>query len=314
MNEYCLAGIPFFFFISYDKSYGIVQPISELDPQLFFSIKGKEFGAKRHCNKVKNIKLHQVPITFLQYQKAFLNAMQHIKNGDTYLVNLTFPTKIELDHSLYDIYQNAVAKYKFYWEERFVIYSPESFIQIEHNIISSHPMKGTIDKTIPNAISILLNDEKELAEHYTIVDLIRNDLSKVAKEVEVANFRYIDEIITEDKTLLQTSTQISGKIRSQYIKRYGDLLDAILPAGSITGAPKNKTIQIIKECEIDDRGLYTGVFGMSDGTYLDCGVAIRFIEKIGSDFKYRSGGGITSMSNEQVEYQELKDKIYVPLG
>jgi len=88
----------------------------------------------------------------------------------------------------------------------------------------------------------------------------------------------------------------------------------LLPAGSVTGAPKAKTVQIIREAEEEQRGYYSGVFGYFDGDQLDSAVMIRFIEKTGNKFFYRSGGGITTQSKAEIEYQEAIDKIYVPVN
>ena len=175
-------------------------------------------------------------------------------------------------------------------------------------------MKGTIDASIADAENIIINDEKELAEHYTIVDLIRNDLSIISKNVKVDKFRYIDKLNTCDKQLLQVSSQISGELYDDYNSALGDIITSMLPAGSITGAPKKKTVDIIKDAENYDRGFYTGIFGIFDGINLDSCVMIRFIEKTDKGFIYKSGGGITVNSNLNSEYNELIDKVYVPLN
>ncbi len=88
----------------------------------------------------------------------------------------------------------------------------------------------------------------------------------------------------------------------------------MLPAGSISGAPKKKTLEVIAEAEQYTRGYYTGVFGIFDGENIDSGVMIRFLEQGPDGLIYKSGGGITAMSNIHEEYQELTDKIYVPLA
>ena len=88
----------------------------------------------------------------------------------------------------------------------------------------------------------------------------------------------------------------------------------MLPAGSVTGAPKVKTLDIIKNAENYDRGFYTGVAGFFDGKELDSCVLIRYVEKNNGDLIYKSGGGITSQSILEEEYQELIDKIYVPVS
>jgi len=94
----------------------------------------------------------------------------------------------------------------------------------------------------------------------------------------------------------------------------GNILARLLPAGSVSGAPKSRTLEIIRQTEGDKRGYYTGVFGIFDGESLDSGVMIRFIEKQGSKYFYRSGGGITTQSSSESEYQEAIDKVYVPIN
>jgi para-aminobenzoate synthetase component 1 len=175
-------------------------------------------------------------------------------------------------------------------------------------------MKGTIDAALPQAEKCILSDEKEKAEHATIVDLIRNDLSMVAAKVTVEKYRYIDRIRTNDKELLQVSSKITGYLEENYRERIGNIIFQLLPAGSVSGAPKKKTIEIIKEAEQYDRGYYTGVFGYFDGSRLESGVMIRFIENINGKYFYKSGGGITAYSNVESEYQEMVDKVYVPLS
>ena len=174
-------------------------------------------------------------------------------------------------------------------------------------------MKGTIDATLPYAQATLLNNQKEQREHYTIVDLMRNDLATVAKNIHVTRFRYVEEIQTERGAILQTSSEIRGELAENWQKEIGSLLAKLLPAGSISGAPKEKTVQIIQQAEQQPRGYYTGIFGIFDGEKLQSAVAIRFIEDTENGFVFHSGGGITIQSDAQEEYQELIQKVYVPL-
>jgi para-aminobenzoate synthetase component 1 len=174
-------------------------------------------------------------------------------------------------------------------------------------------MKGTIDASISNAEEIILNDPKELAEHVTIVDLIRNDLSRISDAVKVNRFRYIDRITTSQKDLLQVSSEIEGELPSNFREKLGEMIATLLPAGSVSGAPKTKTVQIIGNAEQEDRGYYTGIFGYFDGINVDSAVIIRYIEKCNGKYFYRSGGGITAQSQARQEYQEALDKIYLPL-
>ena len=112
------------------------------------------------------------------------------------MVNLTFPTEIKLKNSLEDIFYGVNAPYKLYLKNQFVLFSPECFIKIEGDEIAAFPMKGTIDASIPNASERLRENQKEQLEHNTIVDLIRNDLSQIAKNVQVKQFRYVETIST----------------------------------------------------------------------------------------------------------------------
>ncbi|HCW06234.1 MAG TPA: aminodeoxychorismate synthase component I, partial [Cytophagales bacterium] len=191
--------------------------------------------------------------------------------------------------------------------------SPETFIKIQAGQIFSFPMKGTIDASLPNAEQVILNDAKELSEHVTIVDLIRNDLSRVSTQVNVKRFRYIEKIKTNQKDLLQVSSEIVGTLSDNFYSNLGSIVVELLPAGSICGAPKKRTVEIIHEAERENRGYYTGIVGYFDGQNLDSGVMIRFIEQDQNHFYFRSGGGITSQSKLESEYQEVIDKIYVPL-
>jgi para-aminobenzoate synthetase component 1 len=223
---------------------------------------------------------------------------------------------IDTNLSLKTIFQYSRAKYKLLFKNDFTVFSPESFVQIEETgKISSFPMKGTIDAAIPNAKHLILNDEKEKAEHFTIIDLIRNDLNQVAKGIKVERFRYIDSIKTQFGTeLLQVSSKISGFLPSDWKQQLGDIFLTLLPAGSITGAPKAKTVEIIRSTEDYERGFYTGVMGVFDGSQVDSGVMIRFIEQNKKQKVFKSGGGITVFSHAAAEYQELIDKIYVPIA
>ena len=209
----------------------------------------------------------------------------------------------------------------------FVCFSPETFVRIKGGRIYSYPMKGTLDASLPNAEKQLMEDQKEAAEHATIVDLIRNDLSRVAEDVRVDKYRYIDVLHTNKGNILQTSSEISGRLPEDYPHHLGEILDPQLPAGSITGAPKDKTMQIIQEAEGYDRGFYTGIMGIYDQGELNSAVMIRFIEEEVFPSKtenrmnyeairklyFKAGGGITSKSDCRKEYEEVIQKIYLPI-
>jgi len=249
---------------------------------------------------------------FWAYKEKFDKVIEHIKSGDTYLLNLTAPTKISSKLTLDEIYKIANAKYKLRYKDEFVCFSPEKFVGIKKSRIHTYPMKGTIDASIVDAKEKILSDKKELAEHTMIVDLLRNDLSMVAQDIKVKKFRFVQRVDAGTKELLQVSSHISGFVGDDWHERVGDILQKLLPAGSISGAPKRKTLEIIEEVESYERGFYSGVFGIYDGESFDSAVMIRFVEKSKEGYIYKSGGGITLDSEANKEYDELRDKVYVP--
>ena len=130
--------------------------------------------------------------------------------------------------------------------------------------------------------------------------------------VSVDKYRYIDVLHTNKGDILQTSSEISGKLPTGYQKHIGNILDAMLPAGSITGAPKDKTMEIIHEAEGYDRGFHTGVMGIYNNGELNSAVMIRFLENDGIGTYFKAGGGITSKSDCRKEYEEVLQKVYLP--
>ena len=181
-------------------------------------------------------------------------------------------------------------------------------------MISSYPMKGTIDASVPDAERVILEDYKERSEHNTIVDLIRNDLNRVAERVDVKRFRYIDRLRVSRGEILQVSSEVTGRLTGDYYSRLGEIVFGMLPAGSISGAPKPSTLRIITQAERERRGFYTGVFGYFDGKKLDSAVMIRYIEVRDGRYYFRSGGGITINSDCRAEYEEVLAKVYLPFG
>lgn len=254
------------------------------------------------------------PISLDEYRPRFEHVVKNIRRGNSFLVNLSAPTPITTSLSLPTIYWYSKAPYRFWLKDKFVCFSPEIFVRIHGNRIASFPMKGTISADIPDAERIILSDTKEAAEHATIVDLIRNDLSMVADKVWVERYRYLDVIQTHQSTLLQVSSEIAGVLPDDFAGAYGDLLVKLLPAGSISGAPKPATLKIIREAEGYERGYYTGIMGSFDGENFESAVMIRYIEQQEETLLFKSGGGITARSRIESEYQEMIDKVYLPFA
>lgn len=307
LNKYGSLKEPFFFLISYDATKSYACKLKDLPSDIKYCINKSASLKTKYKSEIK-----KYPLSFGEYEKKFNKVFENIQAGNSYLLNLTCKTKIESSYTLDEIYEKANARFKLKYKEEFVSFSPERFIEIKKNKIYTYPMKGTIDASIPNAQAKILGDAKEMAEHTMVVDLLRNDLSIVSKDIEVDKFRYLDKINAGDKKLLQVSSKISGTLEENWHENIGTILSKLLPAGSITGCPKKKTVEILEDVEQYERDFYTGVFGVFDGECLDSSVLIRFIQKENNELFYKSGGGITSDSNAKLEYQELLDKIYLP--
>ena len=362
INRLASQDEPFLFVINYQGDKAFIRLLSDINPEeCLFDFEGrgnlshawketlkeeilkKETWKKETSEEEISETTWQIePPLYEDYERSFNIVKSNIMAGNSYLTNLTCRVPVSCNLSLEDIFHRAKGKYKLLLRRKrnltpFVCFSPETFVRIKGGRIYSYPMKGTLDASLPNAEKQLMEDQKEAAEHATIVDLIRNDLSRVAEDVRVDKYRYIDVLHTNKGNILQTSSEISGRLPEDYPHHLGEILDAQLPAGSITGAPKDKTMQIIQEAEGYDRGFYTGIMGIYDQGELNSAVMIRFIEEETSpvDFEtdgeknfkasegkrdeasrklyFKAGGGITSKSNCRKEYEEVIQKIYLPI-
>lgn len=319
ISEYISNQEKFLLIIDFDRdNIHIYSPEEAFEKRIYFDFSGatncgnlkESFVASKNAPK----KLLVKQISYNDYLKSFNRIQYHLKRGDSYLINLTFKTEIETDYSLDEIFFLSQAKYKLLFKDYFVVFSPETFVRIYNGKISSYPMKGTINAQTSNAEEELLSNEKELNEHNTIVDLIRNDLNIISNNVRVTRFRYLDRLKTNKGEIIQASSEIVGDLPDDYKEKFPDIILKLLPAGSISGAPKKKTIEIINNVESYKRGYYTGICGFFDGKKFDSAVMIRFIEKdVSGKMFFKSGGGITHQSCSKSEYNELLDKIYVPI-
>ena len=366
INQLASQDEPFLFVINYQGDKAFIRLLSDINPEeCLFDFEGRgnlshvwketlkeEISEKETWKKetwkeeISETTWQIEPPLYEDYERSFNIVKSNIMAGNSYLTNLTCRVPVSCNLSLEDIFHRAKGKYKLLLRRKrnltpFVCFSPETFVRIKGGRIYSYPMKGTLDASLPNAEKQLMEDRKEAAEHATIVDLIRNDLSRVAEDVRVDKYRYIDVLHTNKGNILQTSSEISGRLPEDYPHHLGEILDAQLPAGSITGAPKDKTMQIIQEAEGYDRGFYTGIMGIYDQGELNSAVMIRFIEEETSpvDFEadgeknfkakegkasegkepkasrklyFKAGGGITSKSDCRKEYEEVIQKIYLP--
>ncbi len=318
MNRLGSKRIPFLFIIDFDMRRPVILPLAEVDPaEIRYDFNGRTndtapaFAAGSGA-PMPALSIVPHPVSFDAYREKFDAVQRHLKDGESYLVNLTQPTPIEMNRTLSGAYDLGNAKYKLLFRDTFVFFSPEIFVQIADGRITTNPMKGTITADHPNAEEELLSDDKESAEHLTVVDLLRNDLGIVARHITVEKYRYIDRITTHRHELLQMSSKIAGEVGSDWNETLGDIICSMLPAGSVTGAPKRKTVEIIRGVEGYERGYYTGVCGIFTGTTLDSCVMIRFIERTPAGLVFKSGGGVTVYSSARSEYNEMLEKVYVP--
>lgn len=310
MNRAGACNTPFLFGVNFELTEGFFYEHPLQQQEVKWSIHNKS-------NTIDNSKktffsFNRQPIAYDQYKSRFNIVRKGLLRGDSFLLNLTTTTDITTNLELSEIFARSNSPYRLLVPGQFVCFSPETFIRINGRQISSFPMKGTISASVPDAEQVILNDYKEKAEHYTIVDLIRNDLNRIADHVHVKRFRYIDRLRTSNGEILQVSSEITGELPQDFHSYIGDLIFELLPAGSISGAPKASTVNIIRQAEQESRGFYTGVFGYYDGRNLDSAVMIRFIEEQEGKLRFRSGGGITINSNCEDEYREVIEKVYLP--
>ena len=307
MNRAGAAGRPFLFGFDFELTHAFFIPDPLHQTEVRFNLRGVSNASDDGS---------EVPYTFERtpepeaiYAHRFDIVRAGLLRGDSFLTNLTVRTPLAPDA----IHPRARAHSTLYDPGPFACFSPERFVRIDADgTIASNPMKGTIDARLPEARERILADPKETAEHNTIVDLIRNDLSMVADGVHVQRFRYVDRLETSAGPILQVSSEIVGRLATDWRSHVGDVIARLLPAGSVSGAPKDATVRLIRQAEQTPRGFYTGVFGLFDGYTLDSAVFIRFIDLTTDPFTYQSGGGITARSRMHDEYEEVIQKVYLP--
>lgn len=311
MNSCGLARRPFLWCVSFnlEKGFLITDPLAQDEVLWRVGRHGSDLqGSRGAAPRLEVVE----PVSPGCYSGMFATIMGGLRRGDSFLANLTGATEVRCTGSLRDVFLHASAPFRLLIGDEFVCFSPEPFVRISGRDISTFPMKGTADASVPGAARELLDDYKETCEHHTIVDLMRNDLNSVAEGVTVSRFRYLEEITTDSGSILQTSSEIRGTLREEDVMRFGDVIFPLLPAGSITGAPKRATVELIERAESVERGWYTGVFGYFDGEEMLTAVMIRCMQR-GADGRlyFHSGGGVTVNSVEQEEYAELMAKVYL---
>ncbi len=241
----------------------------------------------------------------------------YIKEGDVFQVVLSNRLEAGFEGSLLDAYRvlrsTNPSPYLFYFTSdsmELAGASPETLVKLEDGVLHTFPLAGSRPrgKTPEEDAALereLLSDEKELSEHNMLVDLGRNDLGKVSKfgTVEVENYLSVLRF----SHIMHLGSAVQGEIRED--RDALDALDAVLPAGTLSGAPKLRAMEIINELKNDRRGVYGGAVGYLDFTgNMDACIAIRLAFTKNGKVFIRSGGGIVADSDPEKEYQERVNK------
>lgn len=270
-------------------------------------------GEKKHFEPISLKAEIQPKFSVGEYEKMVESAKKYIKEGDIFQVVLSNPLKAKASGSLFDTYRLLRASnpspYMFYFNSSDIEIagaSPETLVKVEDGKVSTFPLAGTRprgkdleeDKALEED---LLADEKELAEHNMLVDLGRNDIGKISKLGSVNVEKYME--IERYSHVMHIGSTVVGELSDKHDAI--DAVDAILPAGTLSGAPKFRACQIIEQLEQSKRGIYGGAIGYLDFTgNLDVCIAIRLVYKKEDEICIRSGAGIVYDSvpnNEAIE-------------
>lgn len=309
-NDYYLVG-----YIRYEaRDIFLGKKVQAKYPLLYFEV----FSDYKIFEPVKNpreVYLFPKPkISFSEYKKGFDVIKAEIASGNTYEVNYTFDFQIDTNYSSNEIYNyffkeqktpyNAFFKNNY---EEILSFSPELFFKKVGNKILTKPMKGTIErgcneKEDREKINFLKNDLKNRAENVMIVDLLRNDLGRISKTGSVKVPKLFE--IETHKTLHQMTSEIISEIKDG--TTLYEIFQAIFPCGSITGAPKISTMNIIDNVEVGNRNVYCGAIGFIHKDCCEFSVPIRILQKTKDErsYIYRAGGAVVWDSVVENEWDE----------
>ncbi len=326
VEEWTKQGYTAFGFVTYEAGYAFLPNLSE-PPQLtlpcaWFGL-SKDFQKQIPENfipqtKQPNIQELRLNQDLKTYEEAITKIKDHIRRGDTYQVNYTLRYNGQYHGSPRDLYSWLRFQQRVNYsalietpEWAVLSFSPELFFRKNGKEILMRPMKGTaprgrtLEEDTENAFK-LRNSEKEKSENLMIVDLLRNDLGKICEAGSVQVSASMD--IEQYETLLQMTSTIKGILNSGVTT--ADVLRATFPSGSVTGAPKIRTMQIIDELEKCGRGIYTGSIGWWSANQSVFSVAIRtlFLDRKSGELEMGVGSGILYEADIEREYRECELK------
>lgn len=293
-------------------------------PLLWFGLfdHPEDFDVMRKAEPYKEDLIYpnwQSNISWQDYQNAIQAVKDHIAKGDTYQVNYTLQMQAQFQQDPYRFYlhllQAQQSRYSAYLESdsfQILSASPELFFEIKDGIVLTKPMKGTVPRGINNTQDQInqqvLHNEKNHAENLMITDLLRNDLGQIAKQGTVK----VTSLFDAEKypTVWQLTSSIKAQLKEQI--NLIDIFKALFPCGSITGAPKVNTMNIIRHLEKSPRGVYCGALGIiTPNKKAVFSVPIRTMVIQHGQATYGVGGGITWDSTPKNEYEEVFHKVQV---
>ncbi len=256
------------------------------------------------------------------WEKMVGAAKQHIRDGDIFQIVLSNPLYAQAPGSLFDAYRlmrtSNPSPYMVFMSSddiELAAASPETLVRLEHNKVLTYPLAGSCARGASDAedmqlISKLRADEKELAEHNMLVDLGRNDLGRASVLGSVEVEQYLD--VLKFSHVMHLGSVVSGTLDPSCDAL--DVIDSILPAGTLSGAPKIRACQLIQELEGAQRGIYGGAIGYIDlSGNLDTCIAIRMAYKRDGRICVQSGAGIVADSDAEREYMECANKAKAAL-
>jgi para-aminobenzoate synthetase/4-amino-4-deoxychorismate lyase len=315
-------------FVSYEAASGldsklVTQLKSDL-PLVWFGIFGRRESVRSGILHGESYGLSEwrTSVSRLAYDQMMGQIRDYIVAGDTYQVNYTFRLRADFEGDPRGFYrhlcQNQRTHYSAYLdigEHQILSASPELFFKLKNGKLTTRPMKGTWPRgrwlaEDEKHKTELQESEKNRAENVMIVDLLRNDLGRVSRPGSVSVPTLWD--VERYETVLQMTSTVTSQIEEQV--KFSDLMAAMFPCGSVTGAPKIRTMEIISEMEPDPRGIYTGSVGyVSPGGDACFNVAIRTvcINRQTGMAEFGVGGGITFDSSPDGEYDECVTKARI---
>lgn len=292
---------------NYKKACDELKEISELI-----------INGKSHKSEPLKLKSEIKPLfTKVEYCSMVEKAKKYIYDGDIFQVVLSNRLEAEAEGSLFDTYRilrtENPSPYMFYFSSDDVEIagaSPETLVRLDNGVLHTYPLAGTRPRGKCEDEDLafkydLLSDEKELAEHNMLVDLGRNDIGRISKIGTVEVDKYME--VQYFSKVMHIGSSVKGELADD--KDALDAVDSILPAGTLSGAPKLRACEIINELENNKRGIYGGAIGYLDFSgNLDVCIAIRLAVKKNGKLFIRSGAGIVADSVPEKEYQECINK------